>query len=318
MTSLILIDSYAQIFRGYYAVRSLSNKLGEPTNAIFAMMRFLLKLEHDYPGTEGAFVFDNGRPPHRMALAPDYKANRPPCPEDLQVQFPAIRELIPAFGWSLVEAENTEADDLIASLAQHFSDREIRIISSDKDLAQLIDSQGRVEMLIPDQAGRGFAKRGIQEVVERFGVTPDKIVDYLAIIGDSADNIPGIAGVGPKTAAKLLNQFGSIGEILNRTDEISSESLRTKFRESADLLKKNIELVRLVSDPPAGCVWGKNTIRKNPPDVEKILAIAQQKELRSMIREIEKLAEPDLIADISPAAEKKEPAVQKMEQLSLF
>ncbi len=308
MNKILLIDSYAQIFRGFYAVRMLNNKQGTPTNAVFAMMRFLLKLENDmaeqaYDG--GAFVFDKGRPPHRMALAPDYKANRPPCPEELTVQLPVIRELIQDFGWNLVEAENTEADDLIASIALFFKEFSVKIISADKDLSQLIDD--RIEMLIPDQTGKGFARRGRAEVLEKFGVTPEQIVDYLAMIGDNADNIPGIAGVGGKTAAKLLNQFGSIREMLERAGEISSLTLREKIQNAGELLRKNIELVRLVATPPAGS-WDSAVLCKKAPDWDRILATARDNDLNSMIKEIEKHA----------ATEPESTSSGELEQMNLF
>lgn len=285
---LILVDSFAQIFRCYYAVRSLSNKNGEPTNAIFGMMRFLLKLEEMFPGAKGAFVFDKGRPPHRLKLAPDYKANRPPTPEDLLAQIPHLRSLIQAFGWNIIEADDTEADDLIASIATHFENDPVRIISADKDISQIISD--RIEMLVPDQSGKGFAKRGVAEAQEKFGVAPDAIIDYLAMIGDSADNIPGIAGVGPKTAAQLLNRFGSIANMLDHAEEIERETLRSKIIEGRDILLKNIELVRLVIEPPAGVEWNESTITRNKVDMTQIRAIADLNGFRSMQKDIDKLA----------------------------
>lgn len=284
---LILVDSFAQIFRCYYAVRSLSNKNGKPTNAIFGMMRFLLKLEEMFPGAKGAFVFDKGRPPHRLKLAPDYKANRPPTPEDLLAQIPHLRSLIQAFGWNIVEADDTEADDLIASIAMHFENDPVRIISADKDISQIINS--RIEMLVPDQSGKGFAKRGIAEAQEKFGVTPEAIIDYLAMIGDSADNIPGIAGVGPKTAAQLLNRFGSISNMLEHAQEIERETLRNKIIDGKDILLKNIELVKLVVEPPAGVEWNESTITRNKVDMTQIRAIAEVNGFRSMQKDIDKL-----------------------------
>lgn len=322
---LILVDSFAQIFRCYYAVRSLSNKNGEPTNAIFGMMRFLLKLEEMFPGAKGAFVFDKGRPPHRLKLAPDYKANRPPTPEDLLAQIPHLRSLIQAFGWNIIEADDTEADDLIASIATHFENDPVRIISADKDISQIISD--RIEMLVPDQSGKGFAKRGVAEAQEKFGVPPDAIIDYLAMIGDSADNIPGIAGVGPKTAAQLLNRFGSIVNMLDHAEEIERETLRSKIIEGRDILLKNIELVRLVIEPPAGVEWNESTITRNKVDMTQIRAIADLNGFRSMQKDIDKLAasltaDQDSLfaqtedAEITPApvAEDK----QEWEQPTLF
>ena len=209
---LLLIDSYSQIYRGYYAIRGLSTAQGTPTNAVFAMTKLLLRLRDEYPGYDGAFVFDKGRPAQRMLLAPSYKANRPPMPEDLRAQLDPIREMIRAFGWNIVEWDGSEADDLIAAAAERFHDRKVLIVSSDKDISQVIDE--RVEMLVPDHDSKGFHKRGVAETVAKFGVKPEGIVDYLALIGDSSDNIPGVEGVGPKTAAALLNQFGSIDNLI--------------------------------------------------------------------------------------------------------
>lgn len=314
--NILLIDSFAQIFRCYYAVRALSNRNGEPTNAVFGMLRFLLKLEEKYPGAPGAFVFDKGRPPHRMKLAPDYKANRPPTPEDLLAQLPSIRELIGAFGWNLVEEQDCEADDLIASIAVQFAPRPVSIVSADKDLSQLVCP--RIDMLVPDMAGKGFARRGIDEVREKFGVPPEAVIDYLALIGDTADNIPGVPGVGPKTAAQLLQKFGSIAGILEHASEIERESLRAKIMESKERLLTNIELVRLVSEPPSGTPWPPETIMRRPLDREKIRAVAEQKELRSMFRDIDALGSADAPAPAgeTPAGEKE--SGPQLEQMSLF
>ena len=184
---LLLIDSYSQIYRGYYAIRALTTAQGIPSNAVFAMTKLLMKLKEEYEGYEGAFVFDKGRPAQRMALAPAYKANRPPMPDDLRSQLEIIRDMIHAFGWNIIEWDGAEADDLIAAAAANFTDRKVLIVSSDKDISQVIDE--RVEMLVPDHDGKGFTRRGIEETIAKFGVKPSAIVDYLALIGDSSDNI---------------------------------------------------------------------------------------------------------------------------------
>lgn len=311
---LILIDSFAQIFRCFFAVRSLSNRAGMPTNAVFAMTRFLLQLEDRFPDCPGAFVFDKGRPPHRLKLAPDYKANRPPAPEDLLRQLPVIRDMIGAFGWHCVEAPETEADDLIASITAAFKDRPVRIVSADKDLAQLVG--GNVEMFVPDPSGKGFTRRGPQEILEKFGVPPEAMVDFLALVGDVSDNIPGIPGVGPKTAAKLLRKFSSIDSMLRRTGEIERELLREKIASGEKLLRTNIELVKLVVEPPPGVVWAEMDFRKNPPDKARIRAIAQEMELRSLLREIDALGTlPEPLQSEKLGESRKESGP---EQLTLF
>lgn len=315
-TPTLLIDSYAQIYRGYYAIRGLTNSSGEPSNAVFAMAKFLLKLHSDYPDSDGAFVFDEGKPAHRMEIAPLYKANRPPMPDDLKAQIPIISELIDAFGWNSIKEPSWEADDLIAVICSMLKDRKIYIISADKDLSQLIDQ--RVEMLVPDRDGKGLQLRGVQEVVDKFGVPPKEIVDYLALIGDSSDNIPGLEGVGPKTAAQLLNQFHSIDAMLSRADEIEKEKLREKVIQGADILRTNIELVKLVSTPPENCHWDTGTFHKRQPDFEKIKAIAEKMELRSILKE---LGAPRHPATVNPAPQEKkkaEPEKSAPEQMELF
>ncbi len=318
---LLLIDSYAQIFRCYYAVRALSTRDGVPTNAIFGMLKFLLKLEEKYASSDGAFVFDHGRPPHRMALAPEYKANRAPTPEDLKAQLDTIRALVDAFGWHVVEAPDSEADDLIGSITEHFAERPVTIVSADKDLCQLIND--RVEMMVPDPAGKGLARRGIAEVREKFGVDPSQIVDYLALIGDSSDNIPGLPGVGPKTAAALLNQFGSIENILANTAAISRESLRAKFEGAQDLLNVNIQLVKLLTIPPDGITWQPADFKRRTLDIDRIRAIAESCQLRSLLKEIDALAVTRACScrkmEEKTAPEvKNEPAASVPEQLTLF
>ncbi len=289
MKPLILIDSYAQIFRSFYAVRSLSNSAGEPSNAIFSMCKFLLKIHDEYPDFDGAFVFDSGRPPHRLALAPAYKANRAPMPEDLCRQMDAIRDLIRAFGWPMIREQDWEADDLIACVVNQFKEPQILIVSADKDLTQLIDD--RVQMLIPDQANKGFSVRGVRQVLEKFGVLPDKMLDYLAMIGDSSDNIPGVDGVGPKTAVQLLNQCGSLEAMFKNPESIEKEKLRTKIMNAETLLQKNIQLIKLVDQPPADCCWTEKTLCRRMPDFAAVLKIAEKYELKSLIKELNKRLE---------------------------
>ena len=298
MRSLILIDSYAQIFRGYFAVRVLTSRDGVPTNAVFAMAKFLLKLNADYPAGafDGAFVFDLGQPAHRLELAPDYQANRPPAPPDLTEQIPIIRDLIRAFGWPLFEQQAWEADDLISALANAFSEREIRIISADKDLAQLVNS--RVAMLVPSRTGTGFELRDEAAVMEKFGVPPSGIIDYLALVGDAADNIPGIEGVGPKTAARLISDCGSIDAILANPASVASENLRAKLVGGAERLRKNQALVRLLREPPPGASWSDAMLQRSEPDFRRIREIAAKLDLHSILRDLDKIA-PEPPGDVS-------------------
>ena len=281
---LLLVDAFSQVFRGYFAVRALSTAAGVPTNAVFAMTKLLLKLQQDYGDHDGAFVFDKGKCAARLELAPAYKANRPPMPEDLRVQMEPIRNMIRAFGWPIVESEGFEADDLIGAAATADSEREVLILSSDKDLSQLINE--RVKMLVPDRDGKGLLIRDIEATREKFGVPPEGIVDYLSLIGDSSDNIPGVEGVGPKTAASLISQFGSIESMLAAPEKIAKENLRAKIMAARETLELNRKLILLnFAAPLAGA-----SFTKAEPDYGKIRELAEQAELKSILKELEKTA----------------------------
>ena len=279
--TLLLVDAFSQVFRGYFAVRALSTAAGTPTNAVFAMTKLLLKLQQEYGDCDGAFLFDKGKCTARLQLAPDYKANRPPMPEDLRLQLEPIRAMIRAFGWPIVEQEGFEADDLFGSAAAAENDREILILSSDKDLSQLISE--RVKMLVPDRDGKGLLIRDIAATKEKFGVAPEAIVDYLSLLGDNSDNIRGVEGIGPKTAAALLSQFGSIEAMLNSPEKIARENLREKILASREILERNRKLIRLNFTVPLTGV----SFAKAEPDYGKIRELSEQSELRSILKELE-------------------------------
>ena len=255
-----------------------------PTNAVFAMTKLLLKLQQDYGDCDGAFVFDKGKCAARLELAPAYKANRPPMPEDLRAQMEPIRNMIRAFGWPIVESDGFEADDLIGAAATADKDREVLILSSDKDLSQLIND--RVKMLVPDRDGKGLLIRDIAATREKFGVPPEGIVDYLSLIGDSSDNIPGVEGVGPKTAAALITQFGSIESMMAAPEKIVKENLRNKILNAKETLSLNRKLILLnFAAPLEGA-----SFTKAEPDYGKIRELAEQSELKSILKELDKLA----------------------------
>ncbi|MBQ9336294.1 MAG: 5'-3' exonuclease [Lentisphaeria bacterium] len=279
---LLLVDAFSQVFRGYFAVRALSTASGVPTNAVFAMTKLLLKLQQEYGDCDGAFVFDKGKCSARLELAPAYKANRPPMPEDLRAQMEPIRNMIRAFGWPIVESEGFEADDLIGAAAVSENEREVLILSSDKDLSQLIND--RVKMLVPDRDGKGLLIRDIAATQEKFGVPPEGIVDYLSLIGDSSDNIPGVDGVGPKTAASLISQFGSVEAMLAAPEKIAKENLRNKIVSARETLELNRKLILLNFAAPLDGV----SFTKNDPDYGKIRELAEQSELRSILKELDK------------------------------
>ncbi|GMR13460.1 MAG: DNA polymerase I [Gemmatimonadota bacterium] len=249
---LFLIDAYALIYRAYFAFinKPLTNSRGENTSAPFGFVNFLMEIRERHQPDYLAVVFDSGMS-HRDKIYPEYKATRDKMPDDLRDSLPRIRELVAGFNDALVELEDYEADDVIATLAAKAREAglEAVIVSGDKDLYQLVGPG--VHLLNPGRGGRtGVAAEWVDEhnAHEKFGVPASKVVDYLALVGDSSDNIPGAAGVGPKTALKLLEQFGSLDEILARADEISGKRARESLTEQADQVRLSRQLVTLMKD----------------------------------------------------------------------
>ncbi len=241
---LILVDGSAYIFRAYYALPPMTNSSGIPTNAVYGFCNMMLKLIEQYHDDKIIIVLDAGRNTFRNKLYSEYKANRSEAPDDLIPQFKIIREAIDAFGLDVIEKKDFEADDIIASYARYGEENNINTIvySSDKDLFQLltgttkiIDPMKNIEI---DEA----------KVLEKFGVTPGKITDVQALIGDSADNIPGVPGIGPKTASKLINEFGSFENLLLKKEEITNVRLKNLIYENEELAKISHQLVILRND----------------------------------------------------------------------
>lgn len=280
--TLVLVDAYSQIFRSFYAIRRLTNARGEVVNAAFVFTKLLLQLEKKHSSEYGAMLFDCGKVSFRLELNPEYKANRPPMPDDLRSQIPLIRKIAEAFGWQLLQCENFEADDLIGGLSAKYKDLPVEIVSSDKDLSQLIDQ--RVSMLVP--ASGGFEKRSEKEVVEKFGVAPAEIIDYLALIGDTSDNIPGVPGIGPKSAVEILHTFGPAESWLNDPSLIDAEhKLAKKLLPALDIVRKNRELIRLRTELPETLNQITPPLRKEP-DWESIRNICQDNQFKSILNEL--------------------------------
>ncbi len=284
MKRIILIDAYGQIYRAFFAVRGLTNKKGEPVNALYGIARFLIGLEENQPSEFGAVAFDRGKCRRRCELLPEYKAQRPPMPEDLRSQIAPIKAWLAAFGWPMLEQEGIEADDLIASIATLRENCPVDILSYDKDLAQLVNDQ--VHILQPDK-NSAWITLGEADVEAKFGIRPEFIVDYLAMLGDASDNIRGVEGIGAKTAAKLIQQFGPLENIFAHLDEAGSARLQESLQQSRELLLRNRELIRLDRD----CFpdWpGLQTICRSKPDWQAILALAEEQGFRSLTDTIRK------------------------------
>ncbi len=284
MSAIVLIDAYAQIYRSFYAIRSLTNSRGEPVNALYGLARLLLQLDRSQASSHGAVLFDKGKSGRRIALCPEYKAQRPPMPDELRSQIGPIREWMSAFGWPLLEQEGVEADDLIAAITARRGQLPVRILTFDKDIAQLTADPD--VQLLSSGAGDAWLFQGRQEIVDKFGVPPELLGDYLALVGDTSDNIRGVDGIGPKTAAKLLQESGGLDALLAEPAKVSNQRLRDKVLQSRELLERNRELVRLDQTLPDN--WqGLDTIRRGTPDWPKLLQLAEEQGFRSLVKTIQ-------------------------------
>ncbi|MFN3838279.1 MAG: DNA polymerase I [Brevundimonas sp.] len=301
---LWMIDASAYIFRAYHALPPLTRKSdGLPVGAVQGYCNMLWKLLKDMKGADGpthlVAIFDHSEKTFRNTLYDQYKAHRPPPPEDLVPQFPLVREATAAFGVHCVELPGYEADDLIATYACKARDAggEAVIVSSDKDLMQLIG--GGVVMWDP-MKDRRLAE---PEVFEKFGVGPDKMVDLQALIGDSVDNVPGAPGIGPKTAAQLLDEYGDLDTLLANAAEIKQPKRRQTLIDFADQIRLSRELVRLSCDAPAPEAIDDFAVRD--PDPEVLSAFLEAMEFRSLQRRVgDGKAGP---SDVSAFAPKRAP-----------
>ena len=288
---LVLIDAYSQIFRSFFAIRQLTTSKGEPVNALFVFTRLLLDLAKKYPSKRGAMLFDCGKVEFRLKLNPEYKANRPPMPDELKTQMPWIKEMAEAFGWPLVSCPDYEADDLAGAFALAEKSDDVRIVSADKDLSQLVDD--RIKLVSPGHGNTGaFVERGVAEVKEKFGVPPELIPDYLALVGDSSDNIPGVPGIGPKSAAEILNSFGKIETWLDDPQKITIEKYRKKLEGQNELLRKNLGLVRLRCEVPPE-LTAPDTLVRREPDYAKIAGLCRRFEFNKILRELPEAPKPE-------------------------
>jgi DNA polymerase-1 len=291
---LVLVDGSYYLFRAFYGMPELRNAQGEPTGAIVGVLNMLRRLTTDHRPDFLAVVFDAGGESFRNELYADYKANRPPIPEDLERQIEPILELIRAQGIPLLVIDGVEADDVIATLATQARAHGIDtlISSGDKDLMQLVDERVRV---INTMNGAVYDRAG---VTAKFGVPPERIVDYLALVGDNVDNVPGVPKVGPKTAAKWLAEYGSLDAVVRHAGDIGGK-VGDSLRASLDRLPLARQLVTLKLDLALGVTPEQLTV--GAPDGEKLAALYRRWGMKS------RAAELDGSADRSAAPEHAEP-----------
>ncbi|MGC8928211.1 MAG: DNA polymerase I [Myxococcota bacterium] len=245
---LVIIDGQSYIYRAFYAIRRLSNSKGLPTNAIYGFVQMMQKVIKDLKPEYVCIVFDSQEKTLRHEIYSEYKANRPPMPDDLSVQIPYIHKIVEAYRITKLMVPGYEADDIIATLTKRGKEtnKDVIIITGDKDLMQLVDDDVKVFDTMKDKL------YSPEDVKARYGVEPEYIRDLLALSGDSSDNIPGAKGVGEKTALNLIKQFGHIENLLKKIDEIETESLRNKIKNSEADILLSYRLVTLKDDLELG------------------------------------------------------------------
>ena len=296
---LYLVDGSGYIFRAYHRLPPLTNKRGEPVGAVYGFTTMLWKLVAALHKAEGpthlAVIFDASKKSFRNHLYEQYKAHRPPAPEDLVPQFPIIRDATRAFSVPCIEQENYEADDIIAAYAKAALKKgwDVTIVSSDKDLMQLIEPG--LDML--DTMNDRRLDR--DHVIEKFGVPPEKLGEVLALMGDSADNVPGVPGIGPKTAAQLINEYGDVETLLANVDSITKPKLKQSLIEHAEKARLSRQLVRLESDIPLPEPLD-DLVLKGLPD-GPLRAFLEDQGFRSLLGKLGQVEQ-------APAAARAEPA----------
>ena len=247
---LFLIDGSALAYRSYFAfIRNpLINSRGENTSVSFGVVNSLFSLLNQHDPSHIAIVFDTREPTHRHKKYPEYKSTRAKMPDDMADQLPRMREVVEALNLPMIEKVGVEADDVIGTLAKRAAaeNYQVLIVTSDKDFNQLVDDN--IKILRPQKAGADLEIIDRDKVVDILGIPPEKVIDFMALTGDTSDNIPGIPGVGPKTALKLLEQFGSLEEVLANADKISGKSLKQKVSENKDKARLSKDLVTILTD----------------------------------------------------------------------
>jgi len=286
MKTLLLVDGSSYLYRAFHALQraGLRNRKGEPTGAIYGVLNMLRRLQKETPADYLACVFDAKGKTFRDEIYPEYKANRPPMPEDLAGQVAPLKEAIAALGWPMLEVPGVEADDVIGTLARQAERQGVRVIiaSGDKDLAQLVNPAVTIENADPRTGEREILDEA--GVERKFGVRPDRMIDYLTLIGDSVDNVPGVDKVGPKTAVKWLGQYGTLDNVVDHAGEIEGV-VGENLRKSRDWLPRARALLTIKDDVPLQV--GATDLSLRPRDTAKLAELFERFDFKSWRRELE-------------------------------
>jgi 5''-3'' exonuclease (including N-terminal domain of PolI) len=286
--TLLLIDGHYYVYRSFHAIQTLNNSRGEPTNAIYGFVKTVRKMVKDVRPDLAAVFWDEGMPERRVQLQPAYKQQREAMPEKMIPQLDFIRSFVRAMGISSIALPNTEADDLMGCYVLGAAPDQYDIILStnDKDLFQLVSekvkvySTNKADLKHPKDS---HALLGVEEVTEKWGVPPAGIGEVLALTGDSVDNIPGVDGIGLKTASALIRQFGTIQNLLSNLKDVPSEKLRKRLEEGRSQILQNREMVKLDLDHPLPVPIADLKIQ---PMYDDYLKGLEQCEFKSLLNEI--------------------------------
>ena len=280
VNTLLLVDGSSYLYRAFHALPELKSPRGEPTGAIHGVLSMLKRLAADHGSAARACIFDAKGKTFREDDYPEYKANRPSMPEDLASQIEPLKEAIVALGWPVLTVAGVEADDVIATLAEEArrSGWKCIISTGDKDLAQLVDGQ---VTLVNTMSNERLDPAG---VLQKFGVAPERIVDYLALTGDAVDNVPGVQKVGPKTAAKWIQQYGSLDAVMAHAGEIPG-AVGENLRKALDWLPKGRELLTVKRDVKLDV--GLNDLGAREPDAAKLAEFFERYGMKTLLREVQ-------------------------------
>ena len=283
MGKLILIDGNAILHRAYHALPPLTTKRGEPIGAVYGLISMLLRVIQDLSPTQIAICFDEKEPTFRHKEFAPYQAQRPVMAEELSGQFEKARRVIEAFGIPIYSKSGFEADDVIGTLAKKAKE-DVAIVTGDRDLLQLVN--GRVKVYLP-VVGLSSAKlMGVEEVKEKLGVTPKQVPDYKALVGDSSDNYPGVAGIGPKTAISLIEKYKDLDGIYAHLKEISP-SVRDKLTKGKKAAKLSLRLATIVKDVPLNL--DEEASKKWDVDSQKVLELFSEYGFKTLTERVKKV-----------------------------
>lgn len=300
---LILVDGSSYLFRAFHAMPPLTNSRGQPTGAVYGVVNMLKSLLETYQPQQVAMVFDAKGKTFRNDLYPEYKANRPPMPEDLRSQIAPLHEIVEALGIPMIVHPGVEADDVIGTLAQQATEQGVPVLIStgDKDMAQLVNTH----VTLINTMNQSIM--GPEGVVEKFGVKPEQMIDYLTLVGDTSDNVPGVPKVGPKTAVKWLDKFGSLDEIMARADEVGGK-VGENLRGALEQLPLSKDLVTIRCDVALEKSVG--ALIPTEPEWEKLQQLYGEMEFKRWLSE--------LLGEESEAEEQAADQLQTLEVETIF